>query len=287
MSRSSTRSASPSGELFIVATPIGNLGDFSQRAIEVLQQVDLIAAEDTRHSGKLLNYFNINTPCFAVHDHNERQKAQEIVAKIHDGKSVALISDAGTPLVSDPGYNLVCACVEADIKITTVPGPCALIAALSISGLASDRFSFHGFLPAKSKGRCDALAELKAVEHTLIFYESPHRIEASLEDFAAVLGGDRPAVLVRELTKNYETALRGTLTELRAALDLDENQRRGEMVLLVAGAEPQAQAVELSEDMQWLARELDQDLSTKRAAELVAKVSGVKKKDVYRWLVEE
>lgn len=280
-------SSQGAGVLYLVATPIGNLGDMSQRAVQTLQSVDLIAAEDTRHSGKLLNHFNINTSSFPLHDHNERQKAKEIVAKIEQGNSIALISDAGTPLVSDPGYNLVQSCIEAGLEVQTIPGPCALIAALSVSGLASDRFSFCGFLPAKSKGRRDALSSLKHLTHTLIFYESPHRIEGSLDDFMAELGAERQGALVRELTKTYETVIRGSLSEIRAALDRDENQRRGEMVLLVAGAEEvEVEITDLSEQMQWLAKELDRDLPTKRAAELVATLSGLKKKEVYRWLVD-
>lgn len=191
--------------LYIVPTPIGNLADITQRAIEVLSNVDIIAAEDTRHTGKLLSHFNIQTKTFALHDHNEQQKAQVLVEKLLSGQSIALVSDAGTPLISDPGYHLVTKCRQAGVRVVPLPGACAVITALSASGLPSDRFSFEGFLPPKSKGRKDKFLEIASVERTCIFYESPHRILDSLQDMLDVLGSEREVVLARELTKTFET----------------------------------------------------------------------------------
>lgn len=192
------------GQLFIVPTPIGNLADITQRALEVLQAVDLIAAEDTRHTGLLLQHFGINARLFALHDHNEQQKAETLVAKLKEGQNIALVSDAGTPLINDPGYHLVRTCREAGIRVVPLPGPCAAITALSAAGLPSDRFCYEGFLPAKSKGRRDALKAIEAEPRTLIFYESTHRLLDSLEDIVAVLGESRYVVLARELTKTWK-----------------------------------------------------------------------------------
>ncbi len=216
--------------LYIVPTPIGNLGDITQRALDVLAQVDVIAAEDTRHTGKLLAHFNIQTKTFALHDHNEQHKAQALVDKLLSGQSIALVSDAGTPLISDPGYHLVNQCRQAGVKVVPLPGACAVITALSASGLPSDRFSFEGFLPAKSKGRKDKFLEIAKVERTCIFYESPHRINESLQDMLEILGPDRQVVLARELTKTFETIQGLPLGELIEWINQDENRKRGEMV---------------------------------------------------------
>lgn len=200
-----TPTVTEQGTLYIVPTPIGNLGDITERAVQVLSQVDLIAAEDTRHTGRLLSHLNISTRTFALHDHNEQQKAQVLAEKLSQGQSIALVSDAGTPLISDPGYHLVNQCRAAGLRVVPLPGACAVIAALSASGLPSDRFSFEGFLPPKSKGRRDKFLELAKVERTCIFYESPHRIMDSLDDMLAILGEERQVVLARELTKTFET----------------------------------------------------------------------------------
>ena len=207
--------------LYIVPTPIGNLGDMSSRAIEVLNQVSLIACEDTRHSGKLLSHFGITTKTTALHDHNERARAQWIVDQLAAGQSIALISDAGTPLISDPGYHLVSHVRQSGFNVIPLPGPCAAITALSASGLPSDRFTFEGFLPSKEKARADKLLALKEDPRTLIFYESPHRIEHSLTTMVEVLGADRHVVMAREVTKTFETFLSGPVSEVLAKVSTD------------------------------------------------------------------
>ena len=231
------------GQLYIVPTPIGNLSDITQRALEVLQAVDLIAAEDTRHTGLLLQHFAINARLFALHDHNEQQKAETLLAKLKEGQNIALVSDAGTPLINDPGYHLVRTCREANIRVVPLPGPCAAIAALSAAGLPSDRFCYEGFLPAKSKGRRDTLKALEEEPRTLIFYESTHRLVESLEDICAVLGESRYVVLARELTKTWESIHGAPIGELVAWVKEDENRRKGEMVLIVEGFKAQEEAL--------------------------------------------
>ncbi len=216
--------------LYIVPTPIGNLGDITQRAIEVLSNVDLIAAEDTRHTGKLLSHFNISTKTFALHDHNEQQKAQVLVERLQQGLSIALVSDAGTPLISDPGYHLVNQCRQAGVKVVPLPGACAVVTALSAAGLPSDRFSFEGFLPPKSKGRKDKFLEIAKAERTCIFYESPHRIMDSLKDMLEILGADREVVLARELTKTYETIQGMPLGELIPWIEENDNRKKGKVL---------------------------------------------------------
>ena len=225
------------GQLYIVPTPIGNLSDITQRALTVLQAVDLIAAEDTRHTGLLLQHFAINARLFALHDHNEQQKAETLVAKLKEGQNIALVSDAGTPLINDPGYHLVRTCREAGIRVVPLPGPCAAIAALSAAGLPSDRFCYEGFLPAKSKGRRDVLKDLEAEPRTLIFYESTHRLLESLEDMVTVWGEARYVVLARELTKTWETIHGAPVGELLAWVKEDENRRKGEMVKMESAGE--------------------------------------------------
>ncbi len=273
------------GILYIVATPIGNLGDISARALAVLQKADRIAAEDTRHSASLLRHFAIDTPMFALHEHNERHKAESVLGLLRQGESLALISDAGTPLISDPGYFLVREAHRAGIKVVPVPGPSALIAALSASGLATDRFCFEGFLPAKSGARRRALEALAQEPRTLAFYETPHRIEESLLDMAASLGAERPATLARELTKTFETIRHATLGELAEWVAADPNQRKGEFVLLVEGA-PQKEDEGLDGETQRIATLLVEELSVKQAAALAAKISGEKKNAIYKYLLE-
>jgi len=276
---------SQSGQLFIVATPIGNLGDMVPRAVETLQTVDLIAAEDTRHSSRLLAHFDIKTPMVAYHDHSDDRREKALIDKLLAGQSIALISDAGTPLISDPGYRLVAEAQAKGIKVIPIPGACALIAALSASGLATDRFRFEGFLPAKSGARQKSLVALVDATSTLVFYEAPHRILDSLSDFVAVFGGHRQAVLARELSKAFETFLVGSLDELLAAVSADANQQRGEMVVMLAGA--QSNAREIDSDAQRLMTLLMAHLPLKKAAAIVADYSGLKKNQLYQWGLEQ
>ncbi|UHJ60744.1 16S rRNA (cytidine(1402)-2'-O)-methyltransferase [Vibrio furnissii] len=271
--------------LYIVPTPIGNLGDITQRALDVLSSVDVIAAEDTRHSGKLLSHFNIQTKTFALHDHNEQQKAQVLVEKLLSGQSIALVSDAGTPLISDPGYHLVTQCRQAGVKVVPLPGACAVITALSASGLPSDRFSFEGFLPAKSKGRKDKFMEIAKVERTCIFYESPHRITESLQDMLAILGPEREVVLARELTKTFETIQGMPLGELIEWIDADENRKRGEMVLLIHGYRDSTEDTLPEEALRTLGI-LTQELPLKKAAAMTAEIYNLKKNALYKWGLE-
>lgn len=270
--------------LYIVPTPIGNLGDITQRALEILQQVDIIAAEDTRHTGKLLSHFGITTRTFALHDHNEQQKADFLIEKLVSGQNIALVSDAGTPLISDPGYHLVTRCRQAGVKVVPLPGPCAVITALSASGLPSDRFSFEGFLPPKSKGRRDKFSDIAEDPRTLIFYESPHRILDTLDDMLAVLGKERQVVLARELTKTYETIHGAPLGELIEWLNEDSNRIRGEMVLLIAGhrAEKEDLPLEATKAVTLLAKELP----LKKASAIAAELYNVKKNALYKWGLE-
>lgn len=271
--------------LYIVPTPIGNLGDITQRAIEVLSNVDLIAAEDTRHTGKLLSHFNIQTKTYALHDHNEQQKAQVLVDKLLAGHSIALVSDAGTPLISDPGYHLVTQCRQAGVKVVPLPGACAVITALSASGLPSDRFSFEGFLPAKSKGRKDKFLEIAKVERTCVFYESPHRILDSLADMLDILGPEREVVLARELTKTFETIQGMPLGELVEWVKADENQQRGEMALLIHGYRSNEEETLPEEATRTLAI-LTKELPLKKAAALAAEIYNLKKNALYKWGLE-
>lgn len=272
-------------ELYVVATPIGNLSDISARAVEVLKQVDLIACEDTRHSSRLLNHLNIQKPLLSYHDHNESQQTQNLIAKLQAGQSIALISDAGTPLISDPGYQLVKQAHENNIVVVPLPGPCALITALSASGLPSDRFTFEGFLPAKQQARVETLAKLRAETRTLIFYESTHRISASLDDMVKVFGADRQAVVARELTKAFETLRGDKLGNLSEWVKGDANQRKGEVVLLVRGAEAVEQDDVRVEAEKVLAVLLE-ELPVKQAAQLAAKITGGKKNALYQMALE-
>ncbi|UYU32406.1 16S rRNA (cytidine(1402)-2'-O)-methyltransferase [Siccibacter colletis] len=273
------------GKLYIVPTPIGNLGDITQRALDVLQSVDLIAAEDTRHTGLLLQHFAINARLFALHDHNEQQKAQTLLAKLQDGQHIALVSDAGTPLINDPGYHLVRTCREAGVQVVPLPGPCAAIAALSAAGLPSDRFCYEGFLPAKSKGRRDTLRALEQEPRTLIFYESTHRLIESLEDICSELGETRYVVLAREITKTWESIHGAPIGELVAWVKEDENRRKGEMVLIVEGFKAQEEALP-ADALRTLAL-LQAELPLKKAAALAAEIHGVKKNALYKYALEQ
>ncbi|WP_369976901.1 16S rRNA (cytidine(1402)-2'-O)-methyltransferase [Xanthomonas bundabergensis] len=271
-------SAQP-GTLHVVATPIGNLADLTPRAQEVLRAVAAICAEDTRRSGQLLSHFGIDKPLLALHEHNEEALAQRIVARLLGGDSLALVSDAGTPLVSDPGYRLVRAAREAGVRVSPVPGACAAIAALSVAGLPSDRFTFEGFLPAKASARRERLARLAGEPRTLVFYESSHRIVESLADCRAAFGDARPAVLARELTKLFETVLDGSLAELQARVEADDNQRKGEFVLIVQGAGDDADA-QLAEGRRVYAA-LSAHLPPSTAAKLAAEITGAPRKALY------
>jgi 16S rRNA (cytidine1402-2'-O)-methyltransferase len=266
--------------LYVVATPIGNLDDFSVRAQRVLAEVDLIAVEDTRHSNKLLAHYRIRTPVTAFHEHNEREKAAELVTFLAQGKRLALVSDAGTPLVSDPGYRLVRAAHAAGVRVVPVPGACAAIAALSASGLPSDRFAFEGFPPAKSAARHSWLARLASEPRTLVFYESPHRIAESLADMAAVFGAEREAVYARELTKQFETVRHATLDELARWVAEDAKQQLGEIVVLVHGLSAAEDNVADAEGERVL-RILMDSLPVSQAAALAAEISGRKKNELY------
>ncbi|MCG9731540.1 16S rRNA (cytidine(1402)-2'-O)-methyltransferase [Shewanella sp. Isolate13] len=267
--------------LYIVPTPIGNLGDISSRALEVLNQVSLIACEDTRHSGKLLSHFGIETRKTALHDHNERDRAQWIIQKLGNGEAVALISDAGTPLISDPGYHLVKQVREAGFNVIPLPGPCAAITALCASGLPSDRFSFEGFLPSKEKARLDKLAALKDDPRTLIFYESPHRIVHSLESIVAALGEDREIVMAREVTKTFETFLTGTSGEVLQTVKDDPNQQRGEIVLMCHGHRSDEES-EFSPTVINTLKLLCEELPLKKAAAVAGQIYDIKKNALYK-----
>jgi 16S rRNA (cytidine1402-2'-O)-methyltransferase len=271
------------GTLYVVATPIGNLGDWSPRAREVLASVDLIASEDTRHSRKLLQHFGIATPLTAMHAHNEQQRVGDLLERLLGGQSVALISDAGTPLVSDPGFPLVRAALRAGVRVSPVPGPSAAMAALSVSGLPSDRFVFEGFLPAKGAARKARLAELADETRTLIFFEAPHRLLGALRDMAAVLGGGREATLAREITKTFETVRLDTLEALVDWVAGDEDQQRGECVILVRGAAPVAAGETAGIGQEALLRSLlAHGVPVKGAAAIAADLLGGSKKTYYQ-----
>lgn len=268
------------GTLYIVATPIGNLEDLTPRARRILDEVDAIAAEDTRHSRRLLEHIAVDTPMFALHEHNERDVSGKILGRLRQGESLALISDAGTPLISDPGYVLVNEARSAGLKVIPIPGASALITALSAAGLPTDRFIFEGFLPAKAVAREKHLQTLAAESRTVVFYESPHRIEASLASMAEVLGGDRQVVVARELTKRFETWLTGTLVDVCEMINADENQRRGEFVVMLAGAEEVVS--DLKAEAERVLRILVKELPVKQAAHLAAELTGARKNDLYK-----
>ncbi len=269
------------GKLYVVATPIGNLQDMSPRAVEVLSSVPVIAAEDTRHSKKLLAHFGVGTRLAALHDHNERSMAGTLVQRLGQGEDVALISDAGTPLISDPGYVLVRMARAAGIDVLSVPGPSALTAALSVAGLPTDRFRFEGFLPAKQAARRQRLAELATETVTLVFYESSHRIVDSLADMAGCFGASREAVVARELTKVFETVRAGTLGDLHRETGEDTRQQKGEFVVMVQGAATDEAA--LDEQVRHTLAVLLEELPLKQAAALAAKITGVAKNRLYEY----
>jgi 16S rRNA (cytidine1402-2'-O)-methyltransferase len=270
------------GTLWVVATPIGNLDDLAPRAVAVLKRVAVIAAEDTRHSQVLLSRFAIGTPAVAYHEHNEREMSARLVARLLAGDDVALVSDAGTPTLSDPGYRLVHAARAAGVRTSPVPGPSALVAALSASGLPSDRFAFEGFLPARGAARRTRLAALRDDERTLVFYEAKHRIEETLADLVDAFGPGRRAVFARELTKVHETVLDGTLAELAARVAGDADQRLGELVLVVAGAEGADEDARRQRDGERVFALLARELPAGKAAKLAAAITGAKRNGLYR-----
>ncbi len=274
------------GILYIVATPIGNFGDMTQRAIDTLQHVDYIAAEDTRHSARLLNHFNITTPQIAYHDHSDEKRLQKIMQLLLEGQSIALISDAGTPLISDPGYQLVKLVREQSIQVIPIPGVCAMVTALSVAGLPSDRFIFEGFLPAKQNARRAYLESLSRESRTLIFYESTHRLLDSLQDMKNIFGDERKAVIARELTKTYETILDGALQDLVITVTEDLNQQRGEFVILVGGYKKSDEFSSIDESVIQTMKILLDELPIKQASAIAAKLTGLKKRDLYQWALD-
>ncbi|MEG0482038.1 16S rRNA (cytidine(1402)-2'-O)-methyltransferase [Acinetobacter piscicola] len=273
-----------SAQLFVVATPIGHLDDMTFRSIEILKSVSVIAAEDTRQSAQLLKHYNISTPLTACHDHNESNKIDILIEKLKNGDDVALVSDAGTPLISDPGFKLVRAAQENNIRVIPVPGACAAIAALSAVGLPSDRFSFEGFLSSKQSQRLLQLEKLKHETQTMIIYEAPHRILDSVKDMANVFGADRPVGFAREITKTFETIKKMTLSELVSFIENDRNQQKGEIVLVIGGAPTEKDLDQ--EKLDKLLLRLLEDLSVKAASQLAADLTGIKKKVAYQRALE-
>ncbi len=269
------------GCLFIVATPIGNLADITLRALEILKTVDLIAAEDTRHSQQLLSYYGINTPLISLHEHNERQRITELIPQLQAGKQLALISDAGTPLISDPGSLLIQALHHAQIPVVPIPGACAAITALTASGLPAQRFVFEGFLPAKGAARLQRLRELAAETRTIIFYEAPHRIIDLLTQLTEICGGERLATMARELTKTFETIRHDNLTGLTQYVNNDPNQRKGEFVLILQGAEAVESGDEKIQELQRILKILLAEVPLKQAVSLAASITSAKRNLVY------
>lgn len=267
--------------LYVVATPIGNLEDLTPRAQRVLAEVALIAAEDTRHSGRLLQHFHITTPVIALHEHNEREQVPALIERLRNGESLALLSDAGTPLVSDPGYHLVRATHEAGLRVVPLPGACAAVVALSAAGLPTDRFTFEGFPPAKTAARRHYYETLRAESRTLVFYESPHRILESLNDMADVFGADREVTVARELTKQFETIRTGRLGELVDWVRGDEHQQLGEFVLIVRGADVITAGADSAAEGERILKALLEELPLKQAVLLASRLSGEAKNRLY------
>ncbi len=271
------------GTLYVVATPIGNLSDITLRALEVLAAVDIIAAEDTRRSRGLLDRHGIDTPLTSLHEHNEEARSAELVARLTDGASVALVSDAGTPLISDPGYRLVSAAHDAGVRVVPIPGASAVPAALSVAGIATDRFVFEGFLPARANRRRERLALLAREPRTLVFFESPHRLRASLVDMRESLGASRMLTVARELTKQFETLYRGSMDKVIEAVEADRAATKGELVIVVAGA---GELPVLAGDSEKVLEILGNELPPRQAARLAARLTGSDARELYRRLTD-
>ena len=269
------------GKLYIVATPIGNLRDMSNRAVDILKNVDLVLAEDTRHSKKLFAHYEIDTPLRAFHEHNEKDKSEPIINEINAGKSIAMISDAGTPLISDPGYHLVTKAKQAGLDVVPIPGPSALIAALSASGLASSSFTFFGFLPSKQAARLKLLQTKTTLDETIIFYESPKRILSTLKDMLEVFGESREVCLAKELTKSFETILTDKLPILIEYLNSDPSHQKGEFVILISSAD-KIDLIEANSQLDKILPILCAEMGTSKAAKLAAKITGIDKKHCYK-----
>lgn len=274
------------GVLYIVATPLGNLGDISLRAIEILKQVDRIAAEDTRHSAKLLAHYGITTSTLSLHEHNERDRIAVLLDKLAAGETIALISDAGTPLISDPGYHLVKAARHAGMKVIPIPGASAVISALSVSGLRTDRFVFEGFLPSKQSARRQQLQALVEESRTIVFYEAPHRLVDTLQDMQEVFGAEREVCLAREMTKTYETITSQSLGVLLEWVKQDANQQKGECVILVAGNDQTRETATHEISLRELLQVLLAELPLKQAVKLAVAITGEKKNPVYDLALE-
>ena len=272
------------GTLYVVATPIGNIDDLSPRAREVLAKVSLVAAEDTRHAGQLLTRLGISVRLMSLHEHNEAQRCDALLALLKSGSSIALVSDAGTPLISDPGYRLLAAARAAELPVSPIPGCCAMIAALSVAGLPTDRFLFEGFLPARRAARLARLGELAGVGPTLVFYESVHRLPETLKDAISVLGELRPAAVGRELTKLHETIYRGNLTDVLVAVQADPGGERGECTLVIGGSP--APLAPAEDELARIVNLLASELPAAQAAGLAARITGASRRDAYR-LVQE
>lgn len=271
-----------SGVLYVVSTPIGNLGDITQRAETVLREVDAVAAEDTRRTGALLSHLGIRTRLISLHEHNESARVATLSAQLREGARLALVSDAGTPLISDPGFRLVRALRTEGIAVVPIPGPCSVIAALSVAGLPTDRFTFEGFLPSRASARRARLAALATETRTLVFLESSHRIARALEDMAAALGDDREAVVARELTKRHETITLAPLARLAAGVAGDSNARRGEFVVVVSGAPAAAEKVRAMPAPETVLDVLLEELPVRQAAALAARITGAPRNRLYR-----
>jgi len=272
------------GVFYVIATPIGNLSDITQRAVAVISELDILYAEDTRHSAKLCTHLGLNPKLRSLHDHNEQDRISEVIEQLNSGLAVGLVSDAGTPLISDPGYKIVAACHQAGVPVSPVPGVSALTAVLSVCGLPTDRFTFSGFLPAKSAARRKQLASLQYQADTLVFFESKHRIDESLADIFAVLG-DRKICVAREVTKTFETIVTDNLSSVISQFESNPEWHKGEFVLVIAGADERSS--ELTDEVRGLLVDLAAEMAPKKAAKLVAKHSGVKTRDLYDWLLEQ
>lgn len=278
----SPAASATAGTLYVVSTPIGNLDDFSPRAVATLKQVAAIAAEDTRHSGKLLSYWGIDTPMFAYHDHSDPAVAEKLLSRLDSGESIALVSDAGTPLIADPGYRLVNAARARGLQVVPIPGACALIAALSVSGLPTDRFTFEGFLPAKREQRRKALVALKHEPRTMVFYEAPHRLFDTLQAMLGEWGSQRRVMLARELSKRFETLIEDELAVLVERVGGDPDQQRGECVLVVQGYDSDADSDAIMIEAERVLKLLLEELSVSQSAALASRISGLPKKQLYK-----